>query len=784
MKIINISAILLFLCNVSVCLPSNGDPSSGGGAAGGFAAVDFTALKFASTDRTLADFHSGNSTAVDLTAGSGTLRGQVTTKGEGETVPFINVTIDGTRIGAFTDATGKFKILNVPEGDNTLVIKGMGFEVARIDFSIGEKEELEMHVEVTYKGLDLEEIVITSSPTARGFRYQPDNVYMGEELHKRAEISFGEMLDGEPGIAMRSMGPTPSRPVIRGLDGDRILILQNGERMGDVSETSAGHAVSLDPLSANRVEVVRGTASLLYGSSAIGGVINLMTADIPDKWDKGGSGVVSAQGASNNNMGAGFGRYTWGSENRAASGRFGYRKSGDVRSPEGIIPGTHMNNYDGSLGFGFRKDRMNGGLNISMGRNAYGIPEELDDPYESVEVRIRQQLIQGRLNFRVSDFFDKAQLRVNGSRFIQQEIEIEIEDGEVAEDIEIQFDNMNFSSTLTLQHRPVGIFDRGAFGLNLYGRVMDVSGDDAFTPNEERFNVGLFTFQEVPLTTRLRLQLGVRLDFLRATALPNDFSDSNQSRDAFVYSGSLGLNYRPAESVEMGGQVARSHRYPMLEELFAHGPHLCAGQYEIGSIDLEDEIGYGTDLWARWNNGRFSAEIAGFYNFFSNYIIMQPTGEIDPGSGLPVVEYQGDRAKLHGGEASLSWNIFQDLRAVLSVDYVVGRRADSETGYLPFMPPFRFSGMAEYDFGKGWIGSRIRAVSAQNRVAPDEEATEGYILLGINTGYRLNSRGQHVIILRIENIFNTSYRDHLTRIEERNFPMPGRNFNLAYRWFF
>ncbi len=744
MKIISISLILLFVFNVVKSFPPD----------------------------------------IGFAYGEGIVRGQVTTKEEGETVPFINIMIDGTRIGTFTDAAGYFELKNVPDGENTLLVKGMGFEVARIDFSISSDEEIKMDVKIEYKGIDLEEIVVTSSPTARGFRYQPDNVYLGEDIQRRAEISFGEMLDGEPGIAMRSMGPTPSRPVIRGLDGDRILILQNGERMGDVSETSAGHAVSLDPLSASRVEVVRGPASLLYGSSAIGGVINLMTADIPDNWDEGGSGVVSAQGASNNNMGAGFGRYTWGAGDWAASGRFGYRQSGDVMSPEGIIPGTYMNNYDGSLGFGFRSGNSTGGLNFSMGSNTYGIPEELDDPNESVEVRIRQQQMQGRLNFRVSDFFDKAQLRVNGSRFIQQEIEIEIDDGEVDEDLEIEFDKLNISSTLTLQHRPAGIFDRGAFGFNIYGRVMDVSGDDAFTPNEERYNIGLFTYQEIPLITRLRLQVGGRLDFLRATALPNDFSDMNESRDAFVYAGSVGLNYRPAETVEIGGQVARSHRYPMLEELFAHGPHLCAGLYEVGSIELDDEIGYGTDLFVRWGNGVFGAEIAGFYNYFSNYIIMQPTGDVDPGSGLPVVEYQGDRAKLHGGEASFSWNVSRGLKTGMSIDYVTGRRTGNDTEYLPFMPPFRFSGTAEYDYGNGWVGSRLRAVSSQNRVAPDEEETEGYMLLGLNAGYRLNGGGQHVIILRVENLFNVSYRDHLTRIEERNFPMPGRNFNLAYRWFF
>lgn len=711
---------------------------------------------------------------------SGYVRGAA----DGQRIPFINLLVEGTRTGTITDITGYYQLNSLPEGKHTLIVKGMGYETARIEFEIQASQSLELNIEVGYRGLNLDEIVITSSPTAKGFRYQPDNVYLGEQLQRRSEISFGEVLDGEPGIAMRSMGPTPSRPVIRGLDGDRILILQNGERMGDISETSAGHAISLDPLSSNRVEVVRGPASLLYGSSAIGGVINLMTADIPENWEQGSSGVVSVNCASMNNMGAGFGRYTWGSDNWAATGRFGYRKAGDVRTPGGIIPGTYMNNYDGSAGFGFNNERLNGGFNFSTGGQRYGIPEELDDPDEKIEVRIEQQMIQGRLNFGMNGFFDKAQLRLHGSHFIQQELEIETDEGVTREHLEIQFNKLNVSSTLTLQHRPAGIFDRGAIGFNLYGRQLGITGDDAFTPDERRLNLGVFTFQEVPLAAGFRLQFGGRLDFLRANSLSNGFTDLEQVRDAFVYSGSLGINYRPFDAVEIGGQIARSHRYPMLEELFANGPHLCAGVYEIGSVGLGDEIGYGSDLFARWKNGRFEAEIAGFYNYFSNYIILQPTGLTDPGSGFRIMEYQGDRVRLLGGEASFGWAVTEHLRTSLGIDYVTGQRLSGDKEYLPFIPPFRFSGTIEYDYGKLWSGFRVRAVNAQNRTAPDEEATGGYTLFGFNAGYRMNGSGRHLVIFRIENIFDTMYRDHLSRVEERNFPMPGRNMNLAYRWFF
>ncbi len=710
--------------------------------------------------------------------------GHVLSAEDGEHIPFINVIIEGTRIGAVTDASGHYMLTNLPEGEHTLVVKGMGYVTEKFEFEIKAGQTLEINLEVEYQGIDLDEIVITSSPTARGFRYQPDNVFVGENLQRRSEVSFGEMLDGEPGIAMRSMGPTPSRPVIRGLGGDRILILQNGERMGDVSETSSGHAVSLDPLSANRVEVVRGPASLLYGSGAIGGVINLMTSDIPEEWDPGSSGVVSVHGATMNNMGAGFGRYSWGNENLAATGRFGYRKSGDVRTPEGIIPGTYSENYDGSLGLGFKHDKVDGGFNLSLGKQHYGIPEHLDDPDENVEVRIRQQMMQGRMHFRVNDFFDKAQMRMHASRFIQQEIEMEFEDGIPEEDLEIEFNKLNVSSTLTMQHRPAGIFDRGALGLNIYRRKLDVSGDDAFTPNENRINFGLFTFQEIPVAPRLRFQFGGRLDFMRATALPNEFSGMSQSRDAFVYAGSAGLNYRPADGLEVGAQFARSHRYPMLEELFAHGPHLCAGLYEIGNVNLGDEIGYGSDLFARWSNGFLQAEIAGFVNSFSNYIIMQLTGETDSDSGLPVVEYQGDKARLYGGEASLGWVILEGFKADLGIDYVSGRRLSPENEFLPFMPPLRFSARLEYDYGRGWIGSRLRSVASQNNIAPEEDVTSGYTLINFNAGYRLNSRGRHVIICRVDNLLDKKYRDHLTRVEERNYPMPGRNLSLSYRWFF
>ncbi|MFP4064330.1 MAG: TonB-dependent receptor [Bacteroidales bacterium] len=700
-------------------------------------------------------------------------------------IPFINIIIEGTRIGTITDASGHYLLTNLTEGEHRLVVQGMGYETTSVEFVAEAEKTKEVDVRITPTSIDLEEVVFTSSPTRSGFRYQSNQAYMGEALQRRSESSFGEMLNSEPGVAMRSFGSAPARPVIRGLDGDRILVLQNGERMGDISETSADHSISMDPLAASRVEVVRGPASLLYGSSALGGVINLMTTDIPEDWDSGSSGVLSAQGATVNEMGVGFGRYTYGGENMTGTARFSYRQSGDINTPEGMIHSTSMKNFDAALGTGFRRDNGSGGVSASFVGQAFEIPESMDSG-ERVEIRMQRQGLQGKLFRRHERLFDRTEVRFHATRLEQQEIEREMEDdGNWNEEVELEYDKYSFSSTMTMQHKAVGIVDRGAVGLNLFGHHMNVAGGEAYTPGEQRLSLAAFTFQELPLTNRLRLQAGIRFDFQHTAALSNElFPDISQSRSAMNYSGSVGLNYRPAEGWEIGGQLARSHRNPTVEELYASGPHLGAGVFEIGNPDLEDEIGHGADLFVNYHNDLVRLEAAGYINDFMNFIIFEPTGHVDYSSGYPVFAYEGDEATLIGAEISLDIMATDDLTINLGTDYVNGRRTGDVSENLPFMPPFRLMAGIEQNFGSFWISGKVQHVSKQDRVAPQEEVTEGYTLLGAQLGYRLDHRGRHVIMLRGDNLTNKAYRDHLSRIEDRNITMPGRNINLAYRWYF
>lgn len=711
--------------------------------------------------------------------------GHVIDAGTGEHIPFINLLIEGTRIGTITDVSGHYILTNLPVGEHVLIVQGMGFETTRVSFTAVAQQTLEIDLEVQPIHIALNEIIITASPTASGFRYQPDKRFTGEDLQRRSEASFGEMLNGESGVSMRSMGSAPARPVIRGLDGDRILVLQNGERMGDISETSADHSIALDPLAASRVEVVRGPASLLYGSSALGGVINLMTTDIPDDADTGTSGILSFQGATVNTMGAGFGRITHSNDPWAASARFSYRQAGNINTPEGAIPGTEMKNYDGSLGLGFHKGQNRGGLSFSMAGQHYGLPGHSFHLDEKVEIAMQRQTLQGRWNYQREGFFDKGQVRFNASRMLQDELELSEPAGISVETIGLSFRKHTFSSTATLQHKPHSIFARGAMGMSLYAHDLDVSGMEAFTPGERRLAMGLFTFQEIPLSDIFRLQAGIRFDLQHTSARANEiFSQVGEARNAINYSGSFGVNHRPLPNWEIGGQFARSHRNPNIQELFAQGVHLGAGVYEVGNTALKDEIGNGGDFFIRYGGGRIEMELATFVNHFYNFIIFQPTGETDQESGFPIFAYEGDEARLIGGEFSLGYNPIEALQLGLGLDYVMGRRIGNGKENLPFIPPLRFRTTVEYDLGWGWLGGKFQATTTQNKVAPEELPTEGYTLVGLTAGVRLSKAGHHVIILRADNLLNTKYRDHLSRMEDRNFLMPGRNINLAYRWFF
>lgn len=697
------------------------------------------------------------------------------------------VTVD-YEYGTAADADGEFVLeLNGFYGDKVdLIVSYIGYLPARLVVTLPTESPLRVTLRVN--PLVQDEVLITASPAGSNRSFRPSSALSLEALQQRATDNLGDAMSFEPGLSVRSFGSAPSRPVIRGFDGNRVLVLENGERMGDLGETAPDHALSMDIDAAERIEIVRGPASFLYGSGAIGGVVNLFNSDIPTIWSPGFSGRISGTATSVNEGGAGYGRLQYGTENATVSARLGYRNTGDIRTPVGVLPDTFNEAVNGAIGFAFRNPGFTGGLALSVLDQTYGLPEEIEDDDERIEIQLNRINVSGFGQVSLSGVFDQAQARFNLSRYAHQELDYEIEqDGSVDEEVEIDFRTLTFSGSLMLL-RSEGRGDvSGALGASTLMRQLNVGGDEGLTPDARNFNLALFGYVERPLTPVLSIQAGLRADYNHLDVFANSRFDAPEdpTRSDFAISGSAGLNIKPAPGFEAGLQLARSYRTPGVEELYTDAAHIGAGAYEIGDPDLKNEIGYGVDLFSSYKSSFFSLELNSFYYYINNFIYYRPTGETHAASQLPIYEVLSDNARYFGFEADVVVQPLSFTQLRTGLDYVRAERI-KDSADLPFIPPVRFRSQFSYDRGDWYLATELIHSFEQNRVSENEETTDAYTLINVTGGLRLDTGGRHLLSARVDNLFDESYRSHLSRVDGGTFryPMPGRGFTLRYQYVF
>ncbi len=715
-----------------------------------------------------------------------TITGEVTDEA-GQPLPGATILVSETGQGTTTDLEGAFR-LSLNQGEWTLVINYIGQQSRQLLVSIPGQSGEHFEVRLPDDIVAIDEILVTGSVFERITRYQPTQTYNALELQQRNTTSMGTLLDGESGVAMRSMGNAPARPVVRGMDGERIQVLQNGMNMGDISSTAHDHGVTMDPMAVDRVDIVRGPAGLIYGSSALGGLINIHTDDIPSNWSAGYSGHLSGEGQTGMNALAGGGRVTYGSGNLGVTLRGNLRNTGNMKTPAGEIPDTDLQSVHLGSGFAWKTAHSHSGASIQYSDQQYGIPEDPSDPDEQIELTMQRLAIQGVHHRRFNhDFWEAAEARITYNDYRHDEMEYEYVDGElVDEDLELSVDQRYFQANILFQHGSGGWLESGTAGLNVDYREMAVGGDESLSPDARGFTVAGFLVEEFRLPRNWSVQSGFRLEWNRTEALPNeDFPDAGEIRNQGIWAGAAGISGPVFANLESGIQVSRAHRTPSIEELFADAIHLAAGRYEIGDPDLANEIGYGVDWFANYRSDRRDIHLALFINSISDYISLRPTGETDPDRGLPVMEYFGTDALLFGGEFSVEQRILESFTVTAKADYIRGsERTDGNSEPLPYMPPMRFTGGVSYDTGFWWAGVSVRHVLSQERTAQEELATDGYTLTNINAGMRLGRQQIHTVTLGVDNLFDVTWRDHLSRIEQRDIPMMGRNIRISYRYTF
>ncbi len=691
-----------------------------------------------------------------------TISGTVTDARSAAAVSGARVVIEESGRETVSGADGQFRFASVQPGTYHLRVSAEGFAPARVELSLAPGGPPAMAAIPLQAELHYAEVVSVSPRPRDTFEsYQPTTVLSGQELSLKLEGSLGELLKGEPGVAQRAFGPGPSRPVIRGLDGDRVLILENGQRTDDLSSQSGDHGVAVSPLSAERVEIVRGPATLLYGANAIGGLVNVVTDIIPTEPVTRTTGEAQTELGSAAAEAGGAGDVSIGNGRAALHAGGSVRRSGDVGTPLGEIENSQSRSAFGHVGGGFTAANGFVGASYQFDDTRYGIPFVEGG---EIELTPRRHTFSARAQSRGLDgLVTGLKAAFNVRRYRHAELE--------GDEVGTQFANDTLDVELMATLRPVGGRLQGTYGFSAYDRAFAAVGEEALSPPVDQRNVGLFTYQEA-VWPHVTLQFGGRVDwasFSPEAGLP--------ARDFTNVSASVGALVRPTDRTTVAVSFARAVRNPALEELYFFGPHLGNFAFEIGNPDLEAERGLGVDVSFRWRLARASGEVTWFRNAIDNFVVRNPVGGFE--EDLPVVEFLGADSVLHGVESHADFDVSERWTIEAGLDYVRGSvRATGAP--LPRIPPLRVTGGARYRWNALQVGGQLVAAADQNRVYGLETPTDGYGLLKLFGVYSVQ-QGQalHTLSVRLDNVTNETYYNHLSFIKELT-PEIGRNVKVVY----
>jgi iron complex outermembrane receptor protein len=708
-----------------------------------------------------------------------TVTGQV--RRDGSLTPLADATIvvEGTTTETKSDAEGRFTLTGVPPGSH-LVIAASGFLPLRTEITVtgGVAAPLDavLVTEVHYTE------VVSVSPEARDQfgSYQPTSVLAGQDLNRALETTLGATLGKQPGVAERSFGPGPTRPVIRGLDGDRVLILEDGQRVGDLSSQSGDHGVPVNPASASRIEVVRGPATLLYGANAIGGLVNVINETIPTR------PITGAHGAFVTDVGTAAEEFVGAGDVAVGNGRWAFRggasgqRNGDVATPDGDIENTQSRGGFGNVGLSWTGAKGYVGGSYGYDNTRYGIPfveegqVELTPRRHVFALKTEASKLGGMIDGFRADF---------ASRRYRHE---EIVGGEVGTRFENDTDELN----LLVRQRPAGRLT-GSVGAWVLNRRFLAEGEEALAPPIKERGFAAFFYEELTWP-HFTFQFGGRVN--HASYDPEQDLDARDFTDG---SGSIGLLFRPAaaqDRLTIAVNLARASRNPALEELYFFGPHPGNFAFEVGNSALGSERALGVDLSLRWRAPRATGEITYFRNSIDDYIFRNPISEeeFDERFGpeeeageegheheFPFIEFVAANSLLQGFEAHSDIDLGAGLGLELGLDYVRGELRDSSEA-LPRIPPFRFRGGLHYQKNAFQAGGEVLAVSKQDRVFGEETTTPGYNLLKLFASYSFGTkRAASTITARLDNAINELYQNHLSFVKDF-VPEIGRNFKLVY----
>lgn len=659
----------------------------------------------------------------------------------------------------------------------------------------------------------LEEVVITATPLHETAleTAQPVRVLDGEALLRNRSASLGETLAQQPGVSATWFGPQSSRPVIRGIGGERVQMYQDGGDALDASALSNDHAVTIDPLIAERVEVVRGPATLLFGNSASAGLVNVITRRIPrSASERPFRGAIELRGdsalderalAAQAEFGTGPWRLQTDLHRRTTDDVSipGFATIDSLREP-GEVAGRLANSASETRGGGIGLSRVGDWGHVGISFSRFDTQYEIPGPGEDEEEEegggdeLTGDGIPPIAAARIGDgdgiFLDMAQTRWDFDADLREPVaglatlrlragfndyeHAEIEPGGEIGTIYLQ---RGLDVRVAAEHQPLAGW-RGVFGAQWRDLDLEAIGEEAFVPPSVTRNLGVFLFEERSFGA-LTAELGLRVEQQQI-----DLPGAASAYDDDALSASAGLIWRFSERWRATANLNSTERHPTATELFADGPHIAVRRFEIGDAGLGTERALGVDAGLHATGGPLRASISAFVSDYSDYIYAAPAGAIE--DGLPVIVYTATDARFAGVEAELGWQGPQTAvgrwSARLFGDYV--RAEDGAGEPLPQIPPLRLGGSIGLE--RGPLEIELRAIwnDAQDRVAAEELPTDSFTLVDLDIAWRGQvAERPMTLFVRGANLLDEDARRHASPLKDYA-PLPGRSLGLGVRFDF
>jgi len=716
-------------------------------------------------------------------AGPGGLHGRVYMKDIHTPLKGASVRIVQLGRDTYTNEDGYYEFQDIPAGsyDVSGHMHALLEDVVRVEIIPGKAAVADL--QLSFVHLRHEVVVTASAKEASLFdSFQSVTVLDTLEIAGKGSFGLGDLTENLPGVAKRSFGPGSSRPVLRGFDGDRVLILTNGLPTGTLSSQSGEHAEPVDETNLDKIEIVKGPATLLYGSNAIGGVVNAITQhhlvhDHPHAGLR--AGLHTSGGTNNNDAGAGasieYGVKNWlfwaGGRRQVAS---------DYHSAEGRVDNSKTRLSSGHTGFGWFGEKPYFTLGYAFNTGRFGVPyagefhhheephNEFPDPENEdlervlVDETFTWQNVQFGAGVRgIGSFVEKFRYSSSYVRWMHKELENDA--------VATAFDNKLWNFRGVFEQAPKGALT-GSFGFQSSYRDYLAGGEEALTPPVSAGSLALFALEELDLK-KARLQFGGRIEHTgyHPVGLPE--------RSFTGLSAAAGVHVPLWRNGAFVANYTRAHRAPALEELYSHGAHVGNLAYEIGNPGLRREASHGLDLLVRHETGRIHAEASFFHYRISDFVYLAFTGE--ESHGLRVAEYSQADARFTGSEATLDFAIHPSFWINLGLDAVRSELVPGSTP-LPRIPPMR--GRVGFDaVYKGFsLKPEIQLSARQSRIYPTETPTAGYAVFDLAASYTYARRhAAHLFSATLFNAADCLYRNHLSFIKDLA-PEMGRGIRFSY----